>query len=306
MNKKIKILQAAELPGKAEQALREQFTVLALPKEAGDIDALLLEHGAEIRGIAVRKRKIDAAMIQRLPALEVISSYSAGLEGVDVAAAQARGIAVHNTSEALAEDVADLGLCLIISIARGVHNGHDFVRDGRWPSEAFPLGRSVRSLKAGIIGLGHIGSALARRLDSMKAEIAYFGPRPKPVPYLYFPDLLQMAHWADMLVVTCPGGAATRHLVDRAVIGQLGPNGFLVNISRGSVVDERALIEALENRALAGAGLDVFENEPDVPTELRNSDRVVLSPHMGSGSQETRELMGDSMVGALVAHFQAR
>jgi lactate dehydrogenase-like 2-hydroxyacid dehydrogenase len=304
MHKDIKILQAAVLPEKTNRELREHFTVLTLPLEQDAIDQFLTDHGSDIRGIAVRKTHIDAAMMQRLPALEVISSYSAGLEGVDVEAARARGIAVHNTSKVLAEDVADLGLGLIINVARGLHHGHNFVRDGRWPHEAFPLGRSLRALSVGIIGLGHIGLALARRLETMGVSLAYYGPNEKPVPYPFFPDLHALATWADMLVVTCPGGDATRHLVNDRILAALGADGFLVNISRGTVVDEQALISALDRHALAGAALDVFENEPNVAPELLNNDRVVLSPHMGSGSKETRQLMGDSVVGALLAHFR--
>lgn len=157
MHKNIKILQAAELPDKTQQQLRDTFTVLQWPNDVQGVQALLAEHGSDIKGIALRKHKIDADMIARMPALEIISSYSAGLEGVDVAAARARGIEVSNTSDVLAEDVADMGLYLMIAVARGMHNAHAFVRDDRWPTETAPLGRSLRSIKVGIVGLGHTG-----------------------------------------------------------------------------------------------------------------------------------------------------
>ncbi len=305
MHKEITILQAAVLPEKTHRELREHFTVLDWPADPADRNRFLADHGKEIRGIAVRKTQVDEALMQRLPALEVISSYSAGLEGVDVETARARGVAVHNTSKVLAEDVADLGLGLMINITRGLHHGHNFVREGRWPNEAFPLGRSLRALNVGIIGLGHIGLALARRLESMGCAPAYYGPNEKPVPYPFFPDLHALATWADMLVVTCPGGDATHHLVNERILAALGAEGFLVNISRGTVVDEQALIAALDREALAGAALDVFENEPNIAPALRNSHRVVLSPHMGSGTKETRQLMGDAVVAALLTHFRA-
>jgi lactate dehydrogenase-like 2-hydroxyacid dehydrogenase len=300
---KVRILQAAELPEKTVQELHDAFDVVKLPKENGAALAVLSEYGATIRGIAVRKTAIDQPMLARLPSLEIISSYSAGLDGIDVDAAKARGIAIHNTSHILAEDVADLAVSLAVAITRGTVRGHDFVRNGEWPNNYFPLGRSLRALRIGIVGLGHIGSAVARRLEVMGATLAYFGPREKPVPYRYFGDLQDFARWADMIIVTCPASPATYHLIDSTVLAQLGSDGYLVNISRGNIVDEAALIATLGTNALAGAALYVFENEPEVPDALRQDPRVVLSPHMGSGTRETRQQMGDSVVAALTAHF---
>ncbi|WP_322886236.1 2-hydroxyacid dehydrogenase (plasmid) [Sinorhizobium medicae] len=306
MLRDVTVLQAAELPEKTDRELREIFNVLRLPTDEAAIGPLVAEHGTRIRGVAVRHAHIDAAMLDRLPALEIISSYSAGLDGIDVESAHARGVVVRNTSRILAEDVADLALALSISATRGLMRGHDFVREGRWGQIAFPLGRSLRSMKTGIIGLGHIGSAVAARLRAIGAATAYSGPRRKPVDLPYFDSVEGLAAWADLLVVTCPAGPETIGLVNHAVLANLGPEGYLVNVSRGTIVDEQALISALAGNRIAGAALDVFENEPFVPDTLRNDPRVVLSPHMGSGTHETRQQMGDSMVAALVEHFESR
>lgn len=304
MYKDITILQAAHLPEKTERELSEAFNVLHFPKGHDEGASLLAQHGAKIRGMAVRHAHVDKAMLDRMPALEIISSYSAGLDGIDVEAAQARGISVQNTSKILAEDVADLAIALAISVTRGTIRGHDFVRDGKWESGAtFPLGRSLRSLRTGIIGLGHIGSAVARRLQVMGTTVAYQGPRKKPVDLPYFASAVELADWAELLIVTCPATPETIGLIDQRVLDALGPEGFLVNISRGTIVDEQALIETLARNGVAGAGLDVFEKEPHVPELLRNDPRVVLSPHMGSGTRETRQHMGDRLVEALKEHF---
>ncbi|CDM61036.1 MULTISPECIES: 2-hydroxyacid dehydrogenase [Rhizobium] len=309
MFKHITILQAAELPEKTDRELKEAFTVIGLPKGEAEAAGVLAEHGAAIRGMAVRHAHIDARMLEKLPALEIISSYSAGLDGIDVEAAASRGVSIHNTSKILAQDVADLAVALSISATRGLMRGHDFVRNGNWGRQSFPLGRSLRSLNTGIVGLGHIGSAIAARMGAMGAmgaPVAYFGPRRKPVDHLYIDSIDDLAEWADLLIVTCPASPETIGLIGSSVLEKLGPRGFLVNISRGTIVNEPALIAALAKDGIAGAALDVFEKEPVVPDALRNDPRVVLSPHMGSGTQETRQQMGDRLVEALVTHFSAR
>lgn len=307
MHKDITILQAAHLPEKTERELSDTFDILHFPKNHDEGARLLAEHGPKIRGVAVRHAHIDKAMLDMMPALEIISSYSAGLDGIDVEAAQARGIAVHNTSKILAEDVADLAVALAISVTRGTVRGHDFVRDGKWDNGgAFPLGRSLRSLKTGIVGLGHIGSAVAKRVQAMGATVAYQGPRKKPVDLAYFATAVELAQWADLLIVTCPAMPETIRLIDQGVLDALGPDGFLVNISRGTIVNEAALVATLARDGLAGAGLDVFEKEPNVPEALRKDSRIVLSPHMGSGTRETRQQMGDRLVEALLEHFAER
>lgn len=304
MHKDISILQAAHLPEKTARELSETFNIIHFPKDHAEGVRILAENGPSIRGIAVRHAHIDKAMLDTMPALEIISSYSAGLDGIDVEAAQARGIAVHNTSKILAEDVADLAIALAISVTRGTVRGHDFVRDGAWESGGtIPLGRSLRSLKTGIVGLGHIGAAVTRRLQAMGVTVAYQGPRRKPVDLAYFATAVELADWADLLIVACPAMPETIGLIDQQVLDALGPDGFLVNISRGTIVDEAALVATLARDGVAGAGLDVFQKEPHVPEVLRNDPRVVLSPHMGSGTRETRQQMGDQLVEALLEHF---
>ncbi len=304
MHKDITILQAAQLPEKTDRELNEAFDVIQLPKDHQEASRLLSEYGAKIRGMAVRHAHVDRAMLDMMPTLEIISSYSAGLDGIDVEAAQARGIAVHNTSRILAEDVADLAVALAIATTRGTVRGDSFVRSGSWATGgSFPLGRSLRSLKAGIVGLGHIGSEIARRLQVMGADVAYHGPRKKPIDRPYFATAVELANWADLLIVTCPAIPETIRLIDQDVLNALGPDSYLVNISRGTIVDEVALIETLSRNGIAGAALDVFEKEPQVPVELITDPRVVLSPHMGSGTRETRQQMGDRLVEALLEHF---
>ena len=302
----IRIFRAAEsLPDKTVRELEETFTVVRLPKDAAGRREAVATHGAWIRAIAARQARIDADLIAGLPALEAISCYAAGLDGIDVAAAAARNIPVYSTSHVLAEDVADVAIHLAIAVTRLTVEAHNYVAAGRWVNGDFRLGRTLQGLKAGIVGFGHIGAAVARRFAAMRMVVGYHGPRRKPVDLPYFDSVGDLAEWADMLVLSCPATPQTHHLVDAAVIARLGADGYLVNVARGSVVDEPALIAALAADRLAGAGLDVFETEPRVPEPLRTDPRVVLAPHMGSGTRQTRQGMGDSMVAALVRHFAA-
>jgi lactate dehydrogenase-like 2-hydroxyacid dehydrogenase len=306
MSDRINILQYAHLPERIEAELNALFEVTRMPESEAEHKSFLRENGALFRGICVRHAHIDAEMLDLMPNLEVISSYSAGLDGIDIDAAKAKGIAIYNTSEILAEDVADLALVLSLSVTRGTIRGHDFVRTGEWERSTFPLGRSIRALNTGIVGLGHIGAAVARRFAAMGAKLAYYGPRKKPVDYRYFDKVEDLADWADLLIVTCPATDETYRMINRTVLEKLGTDGFLVNISRGTVVDEKALIEVLAANGIAGAALDVFEAEPQVPEALRSDQRVVLSPHMGSGTSETRNQMGVQMIKALSDFFAAR
>jgi lactate dehydrogenase-like 2-hydroxyacid dehydrogenase len=306
MTGRIKILQYAHLPEPIQTGLDGLFDVTRMPESEAEHMAFLGEYGSQFRGICVRHAHIDAAMLDLMPNLEVISSYSAGLDGIDIDAARARGIAIYNTSEILAEDVADLALVLALSVTRGTIRGHDFVRTGEWERSTFPLGRSIRSLNTGVVGLGHIGASVARRFAAMGAPLAYYGPRKKPADYRYFDKVEDLAEWADLLIVTCPATDETYRMINAAVLQKLGPGGFLVNVSRGTVIDETALIAKLAADGIAGAALDVFEAEPQVPAALRSDARVVLSPHMGSGTTETRNQMGEQMIQALVAFFSER
>ncbi|WP_244817518.1 2-hydroxyacid dehydrogenase [Caballeronia sp. Lep1P3] len=298
------ILNAAELPGWAHEELHALFTVLDLPKDCADARAFLAQHGPKVRGIALRKTPIDAAFLDALPALEIISSYSAGLDNLDVNAAKARGVSIANTSHILSDDVANAAVGLALAVTRDFVNADAFVRAGRWPQEKeYPLARSLTRMKVGIVGLGTIGSAIALRLAAFGCELAYFGPSRKPVAMPYFDDVAQLARACDMLILTCPLTPATHHLVDAKVIDALGRDGFIVNIARGPVLDERALVEALAADRIAGAALDVFEHEPRVPDALMRDRRVVLTPHLGSGTKETRRRMAEHVVDALARHF---
>jgi lactate dehydrogenase-like 2-hydroxyacid dehydrogenase len=292
MTSPIRILQAGVLPDSSVAALRQKFDVVPFDEATA---------AGDIRGLAVRKTKVDVTFLDKFPALEVISSYSAGLENIDLDAVRARGIPVHNTSHILSSDVADLGIALAISVTRGIVRGHDFVRNGDWLKGTAPLQRSMRGLKVGILALGHVGLAVARRLEVIGAEVGYFDIAPKSVSYWYFSSPLEMASWADMVFVCCPLTPKTHHLVDAELLRSLG--GYLINISRGSIVDEAALLAALDRNEIQGVALDVYEDEPNVPLALRSDPRVVLSPHMGSATFETRERMGLAVVDALSAHF---
>ncbi len=305
MLRDITILQAAELPEKTDLELKETFNTVRLPKDASAIGPFLAEYGARIRGIAVRHAHIDG------PCSTACRRWRSSPATAPVStASMSRPRMPWRRRPQHVEDpcrgVADLALALSISATRGLMRGHDFVREGKWGGSAFPLGRSLRSLKTGIVGLGHIGSAVAARLSVMGAPTAYYGPRRKPVDLPYFDGIEALAAWADLLIVTCSASPETIGLVNAAVLASLGPEGYLVNVSRGTIVDEQALITALAGNGIAGAALDVFEKEPFVPEALRTDPRVVLSPHMGSGTRETRQQMGDSMVAALVEHFESR
>ena len=298
------ILNAAELPQRTQAELASLFTVLDLPDEPTEAAAFLARHGASIRGIALRKTKIDAAFLDALPALEIIASYSAGLDNLDVKSATARGIRIENASRVLAEDVANTAIGLALAITRDLVQADAYVRAGKWPQYgAMPLGRSLSRMKVGIVGLGTIGAAIAKRLQAFGSQIAYYGPNRKSVDLPYYDDVTRLAADSDMLILTCPLTPQTHHLVNAAVLDALGPDGFLVNIARGPVVDETALITALAENRVAGAALDVFEHEPHVPQALIENPRVVLTPHIGSATEETRTGMADNVVDALASHF---
>ena len=251
--------------------------------------------------------KVPRELIARLPALEVISVFGVGYDGVDVAAARERGIPVTNTPDVLNDEVADLTIGLMLSIARRLPQADRYVREGKWFHGPMPLARKVSGARLGIVGLGRIGNAIARRAEAFDMTIAYTARNARPEsPYRYLPSAEALAAEVDFLVVITPGGAGTRKLIDAKVLAALGKDGYLINVARGSVVDEAALIEALQNGTIAGAGLDVFENEPNVPAALAALDNVVLTPHVGSATWETRRAMGDLAFGNLVAHFAGK
>ena len=250
---------------------------------------------------------IDGATMAKLPKVKVIAHFGVGYDTVDVDAARARGIAVTNTPDVLTDEVADLAMALLLATVRRVPQGDRYVREGKWLKGAMALTESVQGKTLGIIGMGRIGQAIAKRAAAFNLKIAYQGPRRKAdIAWPWFADPAALAKEADFLMVACPGGEATRNLVNRAVIDALGPKGFIVNIARGSVVDEPALIEALKENRIAGAGLDVFADEPRVPQALIEMDNVVLQPHVASATHQTRKAMGQLVIDNLAAHFAGK
>jgi lactate dehydrogenase-like 2-hydroxyacid dehydrogenase len=258
-----------------------------------------------IRAIAAAgDSTVSAALIESLPALEIISVMGVGYDGIDVAAAKVRGVMVSHTPGVLNDDVADLAIGLMLCAARQLPAADRHVREGRWPAGNVPLARKMSGARLGLVGMGRIGQAIAQRALAFGMSVAYHARHARPeLPFAYHPSPAELAAKVDFLVVITPGGAGTRKLIDAAVLRALGPQGILVNVARGSVVDEGALIEALEQRVIGGAGLDVFEDEPAVPERLRALPQVVLTPHIGSGTTQTRQAMADLAVANLAAHF---
>ncbi|MBL9033625.1 MAG: 2-hydroxyacid dehydrogenase [Rhodospirillaceae bacterium] len=273
--------------------------------EAADPAAFLGGVADKVRAIVTSGGAgADAALIAALPKAEIIACFGVGYDAVDLGAARARNIAVTNTPDVLTDDVADLALGLIIDAARRISRGDRFVRAGKWLQGGLELGTALRGRRLGIVGLGRIGLAAARRAEACGMFVAYHGPRPKPeAPYPYVADLVELARRSDVLVLTLPGGTGTRHLVNAEVLAALGPKGTLVNVARGSVVDETALLAALQSGALGAAALDVFADEPRVPPALLAMENVVLQPHVGSATHETRAAMGQLVLDNLAAHF---
>lgn len=261
--------------------------------------AVPVEQVDDPAGIAVAvttgRTGVRAETMDRLPDLAAIVHFGVGYDATDVAEARRRGVAVSNTPDVLTDCVADTAVGLVIDVMRRLTAADRFLRGGAWASgSAFPLTRRVSGARVGVVGLGRIGRAVARRLDAFGADLAYTGRSVKgDVAHRFEPSLVELARWCDVLVVTTSGGPDTRHLVDADVIEALGPDGFLVNVARGSVVDEAALVEALDGGRLAGAGLDVFADEPRVPPALLERNDVVLLPHLASGTVETRAAMRD-------------
>ncbi|SES43261.1 Lactate dehydrogenase [Tranquillimonas rosea] len=297
------ILRAAKLSDQTNAELEAAFEVHDLPSDATRASAMLDEVGPQLRGIALRKTVVDAALLDRLPGLEIISSYSAGLENVDIDTARSRGIEIANTSHILAEEVANLALGQILGVTRDIHNADRYVRDGKWPDAPYPLQVSLQGMEVGIVGFGQIGQAVARRLEAVGASVSYSGPRRKPVDLPYHATPLELAQACRIVVLTCPLTPETRGIADARFFEAIGPGGWVVNISRGAILDEAALIDVLSRDAIAGAALDVFAEEPEVPEALKRDPRVLLTPHIGSGTTQTRQRMGDAMVDALVARL---
>ncbi len=271
---------------------------------ASDKAALLAEVGAQIRGIVMAGGSVSpVALLERLPKLQIISVFGVGYDGVPVDWCRANGIRVTNTPDVLTEDVADTASALVLMTSRRLIAANRFLHAGSWTQGAFPLAHALRGKLAGIVGLGRIGKAIAHRLEAHGMCIAYHGRTRQEASWEFFESLIELARAVDFLIVACPGGAATKHLINAAVLEALGAKGTLINIARGSVVDETALIAALQSGSIRGAGLDVFENEPQVPQALMQCENAVLLPHLGSGTHETRAEMARLVVENLAAHF---
>lgn len=269
--------------------------------------SFLAEIRDRVRAIVTGPGRVDAELMDALPKTEIIATQSVGTDHIDLAAAKARGIVVTNTPDVLTDDVADLAMALVLSVARRIVVGDRFVRDGKWLQGNLPLATKVGGATMGIVGLGRIGQAIAKRAEAFGMKIAYHGPRAKAgVAYRFYPNLAEMAGAVDYLVVSCPGGAGTRNLVNAEVLRALGPKGVVVNISRGSVIEEPAMVEMLHDGRLGGAGLDVFADEPRVPEALLPLENVVLQPHVGSATHATRGAMGQLVIDNLQAHFAGK
>ena len=273
--------------------------------EAKDQDAFIKSVGDKIRAFAVAytANKVDANFMQRFPKLEQISSFGVGYDHIDAKWAGAHGIVVTNTPEVLNEEVADTALGLLLCTVREFPQAERFLRAGKWPQGQYPLTKAtLRNRTVGMVGMGRIGKAIARRLEAFSVPVVYHSRNPqKGVSYKYYPKLLDMARDVDTLMVIVPGGPATANMINAEVLRALGPNGILINMARGSVVDEPALIEALKNRTIYSAGLDVFAKEPQVPKELMEMDHIVLFPHLGSSTEVTRAAMDQLVVDNILA-----
>jgi lactate dehydrogenase-like 2-hydroxyacid dehydrogenase len=285
----------------------EAHCVLHRLWEQPDPEAFLASYGPAIRGIATSTLygRVDDALLSKLPALEIVASFGVGYDNVDAQAAAARGIVVTNTPGVLDAEVADFTIGLLLATIRRLPQADRFLREGGWSEGTFPLSPTLRGRRVGILGLGAIGKAIARRLEGFGVAIAYHGRnRQDGVDYPWYATPVALAEACDTLIAILPGGAATRSIVDAAVLSALGPDGIFVNVARGSVVDEAALISALKDGTILAAGLDVYADEPHVPPALLRLPNVVLLPHIGSASEHTRAAMGKLVADNLVAWLE--
>ena len=303
---KPEILAVAKLAPFLMAPLRESFIVHEQIHETDPVAFAAM--AANIRGIVGGgESRVPRALLGQLPALEIIAIMGVGYDGIDVGAAQERKIPVTNTPGVLTDDVADLAMGLLLSVARRIPQADKYLRSGRWSEGPMPLARKVSGARLGIVGLGRIGQAIATRAEAFGMSVAYTArSRKEGIAYPYSANAQALAAEVDFLVVITPGGAGTFHMINADVLKALGPQGYLINVARGSVVDEAALVEALQKGVIAGAGLDVFEKEPHPLEALCKLDNVVLTPHMASATRETRQAMADLTVANLQAHFSGR
>jgi len=304
---KPEVLLIGTMMPELEARLDADYTVHRLA-QASDKEAFLAEVGPRVRGIVTGGvTGASRALMERLPHLGIVAVNGIGTDAVDLAYARAQGIRVTTTPNVLTDDVADMAMALLLATSRQICEGDRYVRQGLWGRQGLPLARKVTGKKLGIVGLGRIGRAVARRAEGFGMPIAYTDVTEIPgVHYRRIPDLLALAEWAEILVVAAAGGPQSRGIVNAAVLEALGPDGILINVARGSIVDEPALVAALEGKRIGGAGLDVFVDEPKVPEALWRMDNVVLQPHRASATVETRIAMGELVLANLAAHFDGR
>ena len=285
----------------------EAFSLTKLWEQA-DETAFLKEHAGSFRAIAGgAKHKLDGSFLKQFGKLEFIANFGVGYDGVDAAWCGKNNIIVSNTPDVLTDEVADLAMGLLLSTVRQLPQSDAFLRRGEWLKGGFPLTTTLRNRTMGIFGYGRIGKAIAQRAEAFGIKIVYHGRNKQDdVPYPYFADLKEMAKSVDILLSMAPGGESTKHKINRDVLQALGPNGILISVGRGSVVDEVALVEALTSGAILSAGLDVFEDEPRVPQALIDVPHTVLLPHVGSASHYTRGLMGQLVVDNLKSWFSGK
>lgn len=306
---KPEILQLGEYP-EADEALLNEHFVMHRFFEVEDKAAYLRTHGEKIQGIATRgDLSAPAEIIDALPNLEIISVYGVGYDGVDLQAAARQNARVTNTPDVLTGDVADYAIAMMLAQSREVVKCDQWVRDGKWsPQSSFGLTTRVHGKRAGVLGLGRIGLAIAKRLAAFDMQVFYSSTCEKPAAsrWTYVPDAVSLASEVDFLFIACAATPETKHVVNREVIEALGPHGMVINISRAQNIDESALLDALEDGRLGAAALDVFEGEPDLNPRFLSLDNVLLQPHQGSGTVETRRAMGDLMRENLIAHFSGK
>tara|TARA_R110002124_G_scaffold44422_14_gene135594 strand:- start:12236 stop:13165 length:930 start_codon:yes stop_codon:yes gene_type:complete len=297
----IEILQTHQLLASCEAALAERYTVHKL-HQAADKGELLAQVAPRVRAIA--GGAVSADLIAQLPKLEIIANFGVGYDSIDTAAARAANVRVTNTPNVLNDAVAELTIGLMIALARRIPQADRHVRAGKWPTGGMGLFSELTGKTVGILGLGRIGKEIAARAQAMKMRVVYYGRKRQPSePHVFYDNLVDMARDSDWLVVIAPGGKGTEGIVSRQVLEALGPQGNIVNVARGTLIDEAAMLELLQTGGLGGAALDVFENEPAVPEGFFALDNVVLSPHQGSATTQTRNAMGALVVANLDAHF---
>lgn len=302
------VLVNGELAPAVMAVLEQNYTLHKLFEADGE-DAFLRSIGDRVRAIATSNFfGVAAGLMDHCPNLELISSIGVGTDSIDLNAARDRKVQVCNTPDVLNDDVANLAIALLLAVTRNLVAYDRYVRDGRWVRDGDPpLARGIAGKQIGVVGMGRIGQAIAAKLQVFGCEVAYYARHQRTeVPYRYYSGLEDLARDSAALVVIVPGGRETQGLINRPVLDALGPEGILINVARGSVVDEPALVAALQEGRLGGAGLDVFVDEPNVPEALFAMDNVVLQPHQGSATVETRRAMGDMMLANLAALFEGR